>query len=242
MKRIKGWLCVFALSALAQVNAQDAEAPAEKNWADAFPPGSIQTAEDAQRALQAAHAESARADRAFTEGKARCAKSFFVTSCENKIHSENKKSRVLVRRVELEAHDRQRALDAQARDERRAAEQQNTKPAPKSGEKQSSEKQISERRAAQSNEQRLKRQADVPQHQADYDKKVQAQQQRAAEREASAPERAAEAEAFARKQAEAQRYAEQKAKQKEENQKRRDERKKEREEEAARREQAVPVP
>ncbi|MCK6428282.1 MAG: hypothetical protein L6Q72_04275, partial [Burkholderiaceae bacterium] len=94
--------------------------PAHAELAAQFPAGSIRTREDATRALAAARTEAAAVEEAYAAEQQRCAQAFFVNRCQDEARRTRELALREVRRVELEARDTQRRLDAEERARRRA--------------------------------------------------------------------------------------------------------------------------
>lgn len=199
-----------------------------------FPAGSILSVEEVHRALHAARAEAKRAEDEYTLQKERCTKDFFTNACEDRARRERNRARAEVQRVELEARDRQRALDAQTRNQRK----ERGRPASDVAATEIESENYAAPRQEKAVPAEQRRVAEVK-HRARDRVRFEAKQTEYAQREAErhAPraveQREASAKAFAEKRAQAQEHAEAKAKQKEDNERRRAERKKQRDEEVA---------
>jgi hypothetical protein len=119
MKRERGLRPAAALVALWLVGGAGIAA----GVGERYPQGSIQTIEQAERALQEARDEHAQIERAYEAEKRACLSRFFVTRCEDQAKRKRDAARHQLRRVELEARDRQRRIEAQQRAEERAERQ-----------------------------------------------------------------------------------------------------------------------
>ena len=126
-KPINASRCVtaFALCLSATVFAQQMEEALDAE----FPPQSIDTVERAKAALKQVPAVRTDIDRRVLREKSDCYKRFFMTSCLDDLYVRERKSRKIVRRVEVEANALLRKDKAAQRDlavaerEQRAAEQ-----------------------------------------------------------------------------------------------------------------------
>ncbi len=86
------------------------------------PAGSIRDEVQAQVALKDADAEMARIGQSALSDEAACYRRFFVNSCRDIVRREKELAEREVKRVQLEAHDLQRRLDAEDVARRRAAD------------------------------------------------------------------------------------------------------------------------
>lgn len=85
-----------------------------------YPAGSIQSAAQAQTALKDADAEMARIRADAKQRDADCYRVFLVNSCRDSVRREKELAEREVKRVQLEAHDLERRLDAERVAKRRA--------------------------------------------------------------------------------------------------------------------------
>jgi hypothetical protein len=118
-------VAIVALCLNAAAFAQQAEQALDA----AFPPQSIDTVDRAKEALKQVPAVRTHIDRRVALEKADCYHRFFTTSCLDDLYIRERKSRKIVRRVEVEANALLRKDKAAQRDlavaerEQRAAEQ-----------------------------------------------------------------------------------------------------------------------
>lgn len=87
-----------------------------------FPAGSIVDRAQAEAALQAVDAESARLEHEFATREAECYRRFFVNRCREQVRDDREAAERELRRVRLEARDTQRRLEAEDIARRREAE------------------------------------------------------------------------------------------------------------------------
>ncbi len=201
-----------------------------------FAPGSIKTAADAQRALDAARATAGAADKTYRADEARCAGVFFVNACRDEARRAHLSVQQEVHRVEVEAHDVQRRTDAEQRAGARAQrelEDAKTQTQPSNRPADPAQAQRDARTAkargasrARSESAAAHRATEFKQRQEDARK---AEAKRVAEAGTDRTQRAANAAALAQKQKEAALYAKRKEADRIENEKRREKRRAERE-------------
>jgi hypothetical protein len=98
-------------------------APPGPDLDQSYPKGSIATSSAAEQALADAAAAAKASDAQYAAESARCAHVILKTECQNNAKREHTLAQNKVHRVELEAHDLQRALAAQQRAAQRQAEQ-----------------------------------------------------------------------------------------------------------------------
>jgi hypothetical protein len=126
-KLINASRCITAIALC--LNAAAFAQQAEQALDAEFPPQSIDTVERAKEALKQVPAVRTDIDRRVTLEKTDCYKRFFTTSCLDDLYIRERKSRKIVRRVEVEANALLRKDKAAQRDlavaqrEQRAAEQ-----------------------------------------------------------------------------------------------------------------------
>jgi hypothetical protein len=87
-----------------------------------FAPGTITTREQAKAALAAAKAEEQQIEKTFKAREAECYQSILVNDCRERARREHELAKREVRRVEVDAHDVERQLDAEERARRKADE------------------------------------------------------------------------------------------------------------------------
>lgn len=95
---------------------------AASDFGTRYPVGSVRDAAQAQAALKAADAEMARIVQDEKRREAECYRGLLVNSCRDDVRRERQLAEREVKRVQLEAHDLQRRLDAEQFAKRRAQE------------------------------------------------------------------------------------------------------------------------
>ena len=115
MKRV---LALLALAASGSALAAPADSGIERD----FPPGSIQTREQAAAATQAAGAHAREIEQRFKKELERCASVVLVTRCQGNARSRRDADQRAVENVRREARATVRRLDAEARATVRATE------------------------------------------------------------------------------------------------------------------------
>ncbi len=208
--------------AVALVAALLAAGAAQARLGQRFPPGSITTAEQAQKALAAAEITSREADAEYQSALKRCASEFLVNPCNNKAREARDETRRDAQRVRLEANATRRRLDAEERARRRAEDEKRRKssvPASSPAKASPDEQAPREKRAAENrarHEQRLLQYAEE-------------EARRTREAEADAAARADNVKRFEDNQRRAAEHAKEKEAERIANERRRAERRKERE-------------
>jgi hypothetical protein len=196
------------------------------DFSDRYPAGSLKTREDSQAALAAARAETARTEQEFETREAECYRGVLVNDCREKARKDRDRAQRDIRRVEVEARDLDRRLNAEEHEQRRAkaAAQPRDKP---------TESKAAESKAAKPREKLISAEQ-AARNRADYDARQQEHAAREAERSADASRRAANKAEYERKQAEAAKHAQEQ----EIERKRREERRAQRQQSLARQEAA----
>lgn len=217
---MRGRALLFAAVALSLAAARAEEA----DLRNSFPPGSITTIEQAQRALHAARNQAGEIERRYKAQTDACQKVFRVNRCLSEARTARDAGAREVRRIEVEARATQRKHDAEARQSRRAAQAGR---APDAGG--SAVETRSQRDAAP----RTQHRAESAERPPRLPRPVAPELEPAAGRELSAEERAQNVRRWEEKQAAAKARAEQVAAERAVNEKRREERRKQRETAAA---------
>jgi hypothetical protein len=92
-------------------------------WSARFPPGSIQTREQADEAVRAVKAESDAVKRNYADEAAKCNAKILVNRCEEQARARRDQQLHEIERTHIEADDLVRKLDAEERARRRAEEE-----------------------------------------------------------------------------------------------------------------------
>jgi len=188
-----------------------------------YPAGSITTREQSQRALADMRTARSDAEAEHRQAVQRCSSVFQQTKCTDEAQRKFDARKREISRIELDARDVRRRLDAEERAAKRAEsaahrDGSSPKPLPDEGER-AIEQGEKDKAAAENREKFQERQK----------AHAEEQEQRKQKEAAEAPERAANVKAFEDKQREAAEYAKRKEEERIANEKRRDDRRKERE-------------
>ncbi len=210
---------------------------AASDFGTRYPDGSIRDTAQAQAALKDADAEMARIGQSAKSREADCYRGFFVNSCRDNVRREKELAEREVKRVQLEARDLQRRLDAEEVARRRAEDAA----AGAAEDAQRPQKEEAARAASQAREAELKRRGTIATEDGVRDPGNQtpsSEQGRSPSQQDRLPaaERAENVRKFQQKQLQAEKRAEEKEAERKKNEQRRAEKRKQMEQREAERE------
>lgn len=184
-----------------------------------YPAGSISDSAAAQAALKAADAEMARIVQDEKRREAECYRGFLVNSCRDDVRRERQLAEREVKRVQLEAHDLQRRLDAERVVKQRAEDAK----ARAAEDAQRPQKEEAARAASQARESELRKRGA---NEASTDPSTDPDRQGPKQDRLTAAERAENVRKYQQKQAQAEKRAEEKDAERKKNEQRRAEKRK----------------